>query len=127
MTAGSLAALSPEVIALQECRDEIVILSFIGAADGDLDEDEQEEIVRHVMMRADEDLDEATIRRRVRSWSPDERAFDRALARLCGGSGDARALVRSMRRVVDADGEIDPEEIAFVAEVEDRLKAAGRI
>jgi tellurite resistance protein len=127
MSADEVMARSPENLILQECRDEIIILSFIGASDGDLDEDEQEQIVRHVMLRSDEPLHESTIRRRVRAFVPDERAFDRALSRLCAGEGDPEALIRSMRRVVDADGEIDPEEVAFASEVQQRLRQAGRL
>lgn len=127
LTADSLAAMSPETLALQECRDEIIVLSFVGAADGDFDEDEQEQIVRHVMLRTDEPLQESVIRQRVRSWAPDERAFERALSRLCAGEGDAVSLMRSMRRVIDADGEVDPEEVAFASEVQGRLEAAGRL
>lgn len=127
ITADSIASMSPELIALQECRDEIIILSFVGASDGDFDEDEQEQIVRHVMIRTDEPLDENVIRQRVRSWAPDERSFERALNRLCAGEGDAQALMRSMRRVIDADGEVDAEEVAFAGEVQSRLMAAGRL
>lgn len=127
VTADTLAALSPEILTLQDCRDEIIILSFVGASDGEFDEEEQEQIVRHVMLRADEALDEGHIRRRIRSWAPDERAFDRALNRMCAGEGDAVSLMRSMRRVIDADGEVDPEETAFAAEVESRLRRAGRL
>lgn len=127
MTADDAAEKSPELLALQDCRDEIIILSFVGASDGDFDEDEQEQIVRHVMLRSDEALDEATIRRRVRAFVPDERAFDRALNRLCAGEGHPAALMRSMRRVIDADGEVDPEEVAFASEVQRRLEGAGRL
>lgn len=127
MTADEAGEKSAELLALQDCRDEIIILSFVGASDGDFDEDEQEQIVRHVMLRTDEPLHEPTIRRRVRSFVPDERAFERALNRLCGGEGHPDALMRSMRRVVDADGEVDPEEVAFASEVQRRLEAAGRI
>ena len=127
MTAEGLAALSAEVIALQECRDEIIVLSFVGASDGEFDENEQDEIVKHVMLRSDEPLRESIIRQRVRNWVPDERAFEGALARLCAGEGDARALMASMRRVIDADGEIDPEEVAFAGEVQAKLRAADRL
>lgn len=126
ITSDAAAEQSPELIALQDCRDEIIVLSFVGASDGDFDEDEQDEIVKHVMYRSDEPLSESVIRQRVRSWVPDERAFERALARLCAGEGDAAALMRSMRRVIDADGEVDPEEVAFASEVQERLRAAGR-
>jgi hypothetical protein len=127
MTADDLAYRSSELLAVQACRDEIIILSFVGAADGDFDEAEQDEIVKHVLLSADEPLDEGEVRRRVASWIPDERAFDRALSRMCSGEGDAKALMRSMRRVVDADGEVDAEEVAFVSEIQDRLVAAGRL
>ena len=127
MTADEAMAKSPELLALQDCRDEIIVLSFVGASDGDFDDDEQEQIVRHVMLRSDEPLHESTIRSRVRSFVPDERAFERALNRLCAGEGDPVALMRSMRRVIDADGEVDPEEVAFAAEVQRRLEVAGRL
>lgn len=127
LTADRLASMSPELVTLQECRDEIIVLSFVGASDGEFDEDEQEEIVKHVMYRSDEPLREAVVRQRVRNWVPDERAFEGALARLCAGEGDAVALMRSMRRVIDADGEVDPEEAAFAAEVQSRLRQAGRL
>jgi hypothetical protein len=127
MTVDDALSRSPELLALQECRDEIIILSFVGASDGEFDADEQDQIVRHVMLRSDEPLDEAVVRRRVRNFVPDERAFDRALNRLCAGEGDPVALMRSMRRVIDADGEVDPEEIAFASEVQRRLYNAGRL
>lgn len=127
LTADGLAAMSAETMALQECRDEIIILSFVGASDGEFDEEEQEQIVRHVMLRTDEPLNEGLIRSRVRSWAPDERAFDRALNRMCEGEGDPVSLMRSMRRVIDADGEVDSEETAFANEVQARLTAAGRL
>jgi len=125
ITAERLADMSPELLALQECRDEIIVLSFVGAADGNFDDDEQDVIVRHVMDRADELLDEAVVRRGVQSWVPDERSFERALSRLCAGEGDAVALMRSMRKVIDADGEVDPEEVAFAEEVRTRFLQAG--
>jgi hypothetical protein len=127
MTADDAASRSPELLAVQSCRDEIIILSFVGAADGEFDEDEQDEIIKHVMLNWDEPLDETLVRKRVQSWVPDERAFERALVRLCAGEGNPRALMRSMRRVIDADGEVDPEEVAFASEVQRRLAAAGRI
>lgn len=127
MTADEAGAKSPELLALQDCRDEIIVLSFVGASDGDFDEGEQEAIVRHVMLRSDEPLRESVIRRRVQAFMPDERAFERALNRLCAGEGDPRALMRSMRQVIDADGEVDPEEVAFAGEVQRRLTIAGRL
>ena len=63
----------------------------------------------------------------MKAFVPDEGAFVRALRRICEGSGEPRRLLRSMRRVVDADGEVDPEEVTFVTEIEAELRAAGRI
>ena len=124
----SLANLSLETLALQECRDEIILLSFIAAADGDADENEYDAIVTHVFNRCpDEGLNEVEVRRRVRNFVPDERGFEMALRRMCDGGGDAKALMRSMRHVVDADGDADDDEVAFAHEIESRLAAAGRL
>ncbi|HYF22923.1 MAG TPA: TerB family tellurite resistance protein [Caulobacteraceae bacterium] len=122
-TADHIAAMSDELLTIQDCRDEIIVLSFVAAADGLFDENEQDEIVKHVLYRADFPLNEAEIRRRVASWIPDERAFWHALGRLEAGEGDARALLTSLRRVIDADGDLDEEELAFAGEIERRLKA----
>jgi hypothetical protein len=127
ITADQLADRSPELLAVQQCRDEIILLSFVGASDGEFDEAEQDEVVKHVMLSVDEPLNEADVRRKVQSWVPDERAFERALGRMCAGEGDAKALMRSMRRVIDSDGEVGPEEVAFAGEIQSRLAAAGRL
>lgn len=119
--------LSLETLAMQECRDEVILLSFVAAADEDFDDNERDEIVKHVMNRCADDMSEAEIRRRVRSFVPDERAFERALDRICAGRGGAKALMRSMRRVIDADGDFDFEELAFADYIETRLKEAGRL
>jgi len=122
------ANLSLETLAMEECRDEVILLTFVAAADGTYDEEERDEIVKHVMDRCpDEGLREDEIRRRVRCFVPDERAFDVALRRLSEGSGQPRALLRSLRRVVDADGEVDLEEVAFVSEIERALRDSGRV
>jgi len=128
MTADDLAVMSPGLLAIQECRDEIILLSFLAASDGDFDEAETDAIVLHVMNAVpDPDVLEADVRARVRAFTPDEIAFDRALGRMCAGAGNAARLVRSMRKVIDADGEIDAEEVAFASEIEGRLRSAGRL
>lgn len=119
---------SPAAWAVQECRDEIIILSFVAASDDDFAEAEEDQIVAHVLdFACDEAVTEAEVRRRIRAYVPDELAFDRALSRICQGSGDPKALMRSLRRVVDADGELDTEEVAFVSEIAMKLTDAGRI
>ena len=119
-TAGSLA--------VQECRDEIVLLSFVAASDGLFHEDEMDAIVLHVMDRVpDPDVEERHVRAGIRSMIPNEIAFGQSLSRLCKGGGDARSLVRSLRKVVDADRIVASEEAVFVVEIEQELLAAGRI
>lgn len=127
VSADTLAGMSDELLALQETRDEVILLTMLSASDGMLHPDELDEIVKHVCYRFDGPLDEEGIRRRVAGFVPDEHAFHLALRRICNGAGDARALMTSMRRVVDADGRISGEEVAFVAEIESRLRAAGRL
>jgi hypothetical protein len=85
--------LSPSIMAVQDCRDEIIILSFLAAADEDFSEAEEDQIVTHVLDRAcDPDVGESEVRRRIRDYVPDEIAFDRALNRMCKGEGDAHAF-----------------------------------
>jgi hypothetical protein len=128
LSADHLANLSLETMAMQECRDEVILLSFVAAADEHFDENERDAIVRHVMNRVPEEgMSEAEIRRRVRCFAPDERAFHRALSRICAGEGDAKALMRTMRRVIEADGDYDFEEMAFADEIQRRLQEAGRL
>lgn len=118
-TAGSLA--------VQECRDEVILLSFVAASDGLFDPNEMDAVVLHVMNRVpDPDVEERHVRAAINNLIPNELAFDRALARLCKGGGDAIALVQSLRKVVDADGMVAPEEVAFVTEIEQALGPLAR-
>jgi hypothetical protein len=127
LTGDSFATLSPSNLAVQSCRDEIILLTFLAASDEDFCKAEEDQIVGYVLDYAcDPDVSEPEVRRRIRDYIPDEQAFDRALARMCRGEGDATALLRAMRRLVEADGEIDSQEIAFVEDIQARLVAAGR-
>lgn len=128
LSADGISKLSLSAIAVQDCRDEVIILSFLAAADEDFCEAEEDQIVTYVLDRAcDPAVSEVEVRRRIRDYVPDELAFDRALNRLCAGAGDVHGLLRSMRRVIDADGEVDAEEVAFAEEIEARLVTAGRL
>lgn len=113
----------PEAYALSVCRHEVSVLTILAAADGRFDPGEQERILVHVYDRcAHLDLDEGLLRRRLAKLAPDVAAFEAAMIRMGRfGSGDPIALRRSMRKLVDADGRIAPEEVEFVAEVEARL------
>lgn len=117
----------PEAYALAVCRHEVNLLTIVAAADGVVHEDEQERILIHVFDRASHlELDEGRLRRRLSKIIPDVAAFEVALWRMSRfRDGDAVALLRSMRKLVDADGRIAPEEIAFVEEIGARLKGAA--
>jgi hypothetical protein len=120
--------LSLETLAMQECRDEVAILYVVAEADGDFATAERDVIVRHVMDRCpDEGMSEVEIRKRVNALHPTEHAYLSGLGRLCKGEGDPKALMRSLRKLVDADGELDPEEVTFATEIQQRLEAAGRL
>jgi tellurite resistance protein len=118
--------LSLETMALQECRDEVTILCIVAAADGHFDEAERDVIIRHVMNRCpDEGMQEHEIQRRIRNLAPDEHAYDSAVHRLRNGRGDTKALMSSLRKLIDADGIIEPEEAAFCARLEIDLELAN--
>jgi hypothetical protein len=122
LTADHLASLSSLTLAMQECRDEVILLSFLAAADGEISECEEDHIVGHVLDRAcDPDLSESEVRRRVREFAPDEGSFNRALARLAAGACNTKLLRWTMRKLVDADGRLDQAEADFVTEIESRL------
>jgi len=104
---GALKPETAEAKALRTCSDELAILAFVGNCDGLFRPEEQDEIVKHVCYSSDEPLDEQFIRMRVASIVPDERVFRSALKRLKSVDDERRrALQRSLRRVIDADGVI---------------------
>jgi hypothetical protein len=102
---GALKAETPEAKALRLCSDELAILAFVGNCDGLFRPEEKDEIVKHICYSSDEPLDEPFIRARIASIAPDEKAFRSALKRLKSINDERRrALQRSLRRVIDADG-----------------------
>lgn len=106
--------------AFRLCADDLTILTVVGAADGRFDPDEQDLLLVHVFDRyGDGALEESRLRRRLALLTPDHASFFRALSRI--QPEDGRLLRRSLRRVVDADGEIAPAEHAFVETIEGYL------
>lgn len=59
------------------------------------------------------------MRGRLSLLAPDHASFFRSLSRV--SPEDGRLLRRSLRRIVDADGQIDPAELAFVDTIEATL------
>jgi len=119
---GILNPMSDEAKAVRQCFNELIVLSFLGACDGAFLPCEQEAILHHVLERYDAPLNEDDIRRRLGQIMPDERAFRRAVRSLEADDTARRALVRSIRRVIDADGHAHENEIIIGAEL---LKAIG--
>jgi hypothetical protein len=113
--------------ALKICKHEINLLTVVGASDGLFDPDEQDVLLLHVFNRCDHlSLDEREVARMLALVAPDQRAFAGSLTQMAQFRlGDAVALKRSLRKLVDADGQIAPEEVQFVAEIEKRLGVAG--
>lgn len=113
----------PEAYALAVCRHEVNLLIMVGAADGLFDPGEQEKVLIHVYDRMpDLDLNDHVLGQRIAKLAPDEKAFDIALFRMSKfKDGDPVALMRSLRKLVDADGVIAPEETSFVNEIQTRL------
>lgn len=113
----------PEDAAVKNCQRELVLLTMVGAADGLFDEDEQDHVLVHVYDRnLDLQLDEQRLRQRLALFAPDERAFWTSLHQMSRFKlGDARMTLRTMRRIVEADARLTPEEQAFVEEIQGRL------
>jgi hypothetical protein len=75
----------------------------------------------HVFDRYEEGpLDELRLRQRLSLLTPDHVSFYKSLTRVA--QADNRLLRRSLRRIVDADGVLDPAELAFVDTIEASLR-----
>jgi hypothetical protein len=119
---GILATLTEEAKAISECFNELTVLAFLGACDGQFLPEEKDELVKHVCLKADIALDQDAVRRRVTAFAPDEKAFLKAMRNLETDEEGHRALVRSIRRVIEADGLAHQNEIVIGAKL---LKSLG--
>lgn len=115
----------PESYALKALRHEIDLLTIVAAADGIVDENEMDRILVHVFDRLPQmSLQEDVLRHRLALLMPDTQAFENALTQMGRyKAGDPVAMMRTMRKVVDADRRIAPEEVVFVEEINRRLAA----
>lgn len=115
---------SHEDRAFRLCADDLTILTVVGAADGRFDPDEQDQLLVHVFDRyEDGPMDEDLLRQRLSLLTPDHASFFHCLSRI--RSEDSRLLRRSLRRIIDADGQLDPAELAFVDTIEASLRRDG--
>jgi uncharacterized tellurite resistance protein B-like protein len=117
---------SEEERAIKSVRDEIVVLTFVAASDGEVHPKEMEAIVTFVFNSWDASLDETKIAVRVQAFVPDSAAFLRAMDRICAKPGRARTLLVALRAVIDADHKIHENERAFAEYVLNRLEAVGK-
>jgi hypothetical protein len=115
----------PVDYALRVCRHEVNVLITVGAADGRFDPDEQDRVLLHVFDRLpDLVMDEDLMRERLCRLAPDVGAFEAAMLQMSRfRRGDPVALLRSLRKLVDADGRITREEAIFAEEVQAQLRA----
>lgn len=110
----------PEGVAMKTCRNEINLLTVVGAADGRFDPDEQDVLLVHVFNRCDHlSMDEDRLRRALARVTPVRDCFEGSLLQMKRFRiGDSEALKRTLRKMVDSDGQIAPEEVRFVNEIE---------
>ena len=111
----------PSRRALRDCRDDLAILVYVAFADGEFHPDEMDCAVLHVMESCDCQLDENHVRNAVASLHPTEETFTLALARVRKRERSTRPLLRSLRRIVDADGEVTVAETEAVERIEAAL------
>ena len=125
------SGLSPpaaHVLDIRDCRDAIVLLSFLASADGEFNPLEEDQIVSYVLDEAcSPDVGEEDIRSAIRGFAPDRVDFENSLERLCSGDRSLNRFRTAVRRLVDADGVLDEAEFAFAGEIESRLTASGRL
>ncbi|MEN6541530.1 hypothetical protein [Parvibaculum sp.] len=110
----------------------LTLLGGLAASDGLLHDDEVEAILRY----CDVEMSDAGIQANAREMRgideharrflvPGEAEFTRA-CRTLGGRGNLRPLLRALREVMDADGSISADEIAFYQQVEEGLRGMAR-
>jgi hypothetical protein len=117
----------PVDYALRVCKHEVNVLVAVGAADGRFDPDEQDRVLIHVFDRMPElSMSEDLMRDRLCRMTADRAAFEAAMLQLGKFKrGDGVALMRSLRKLVEADGKITREEANFAEEVQRHLTPAA--
>lgn len=120
---GTIAA-----AAVQDCLDELVIMTFVAASDGLIEECETDRLVAYVLDQAcDPAVTEDDVRQLVRRLVPDEASLSAALDRMIDGNGDPVRLMRHLRAVMDANLFVDRGEVEFAAAIQELLQEAGRL
>jgi hypothetical protein len=108
-----------EAFALQASKHEVALLVVAGACDGRFIPDEQDQVLIHVFDRhSDLQLNEDRLRGQLALFAPDLVAYRTALHETSRHQLDSRMLLRSLRRLIDADGIITREEVVYATEIE---------
>lgn len=108
--------------ALRLCRDELALLAFVGASDGVFDEDEVEVAVDYVMMSTERDIDRDRAAAYIRRLTTSVADLSDHLKALSRHPEHWPRLTRAMRRLVDSDRVLSPEEQIAWAEISSRYQ-----
>lgn len=122
------ATFTASAAAVRECKDEATVLMFLAGCDNSLVEPEIDQVVLHVMNAVpDPDVEEEEVRCLLLGLIADEGAYTSSIGRLVKSRASAARVWRSVRKVVDADGHLRPEEAAFAQDIYARFSAAGLV
>ncbi len=103
--------------AIRKCRDELLILAYVARSDMRMDEDEIAVAVDFVMMATEHEIDRIQVFKYVARLSTTGINIETCMDRVARRSGRWAPLMRAMRRLIDADGEVTLEEQLAVQEI----------
>ncbi len=115
---------SATVSALRACRDELMVLAYMGHSDGHLDPEEVEVAIDFVMMSTEADIDRAHCESFIKRLAPDPDDLEAVVNRLAKRPDRWDDLRRSVRRLVDADGIVTASEQLAWDEIQRLFDAA---
>lgn len=117
---------SADLSLLRSYRQDLVLLAFVGRADGQLCDLEIDQIEVFLDRLAIEDgrscPSRASIDHMARAIAPEWTAAARACGELRNNPRRSQQLWRAIRNVADADRVIDPQEHALLAEIAEHLQ-----
>lgn len=109
--------------AVQECRHELQVLAYVGRVDGHFSEPEQEIAARMVEAQFPrDDIDPRRLRQIVADLFPDDESFRLSLAELSRARSGKRLFLETLRDLIEADGQVHPEEAALLAAVKSGIR-----
>lgn len=91
---------------LRVCRDELALLAYMARIDGVFDAGEMEVVIDHVMMATERDIDRARVAKYVRRLAPNAFELRDLVLRVSQHPERWARLRRSLRRLVESDGDV---------------------